>query len=166
VHNENETLLCSHVLTRRRTVFSKRVNVSLALHNPISLPVEIVAANLTLFLCANQTSNVTCSNYSAQPMGIFYEGDLSADPIIIPASVSITTGKYAATALAGFSQILPMLHNEKIYDVALASASGTLLARVGTAASRLAMTISWQSSGIPLFLNWEDFIKQPHAIQF
>lgn len=96
--------LCPH----RRVVFDKRVNITLRVHNPIANPIELVAANLTLTLCANQTSNSTCAAYASEPMGFFYEGDLDLNPIVVPASATVTTSPYAATALAGFSQVRRM----------------------------------------------------------
>lgn len=142
---------------RRRVVFDKRVNITLRVHNPVASPIELVAANLTLTLCANQTSNSSCAGYAPEPMGFFFDGDLAADPIVVPASATVTTGRYAATALAGFSQVLAMMHEERKYDVALARANGTLLARLGEGSSALTVPIEWDSDGIPLLLDWRDF---------
>lgn len=52
-----------------------------------------------------------------------------------------------------------MMHDEREYDVALARASGTLLARLGSGASALTMPIMWASEGIPLHLDWRDFLQ-------
>ena len=123
----------------------------------LSLP--YFAANLTVFMCANETNAVMCNNEPnfGDELGFFYDGPgtLAEHPVHVPAFTTTESDIYLLRTLAKGKDLLVVLLQELTFGTAMSKVNGTMTVRLGD----LVATVFFNAYDVPLYFNWSMWPK-------